>query len=165
MWWYRDSKRPAAAGADPAAPRATARPRASSAGPRPAADLIVSAGLAANGLAGAVAAALAGRPRDPDTLLVMSLLVDSRIELADGSTSDGATWFEAEKTISAALGEPVRLYNRFARDFGDGYSARPDLAADVRAALDELRAALRAAAGVTSVGPRTARVAAADAAS
>jgi hypothetical protein len=113
-------------------------------------------------LAAAVALALAGRPRDPDAWLAMSLLVDSRIVLDDGSASDGMSWLDAERTLGAALAGdgPLRLYNRFAREFGDGYSAREDLPEEHRAAIRAMSAALARAPGVKSVGPRTPRAAA-----
>ena len=141
MWWYRDPKSPPVA-VKPEAPER-----------RPAADV----GRA--DLSSVVAQVLAGGSRDPDAILVMSLLIDSRIELADGTVSDGMTWLDAERTIATALGggEPVRLYNRFAKDFGEGFSTRKDVLAVYRDGLARLRAALKSAKGVKSVGPRTPR--------
>lgn len=141
MWWYRDGKRPAApAKADAPQQRPAGEPRRT--------DLSV-----------VVAQVLHEGAKDPDAILLMSLLVDSRIEIADGASSDGMTWSDAERTIATAVGggEPVRLYNRFAKDFGDGYSTRKDLPPGHRDVLARLRTALAAAPGVKSVAPRTAR--------
>jgi hypothetical protein len=142
MWWYRDSK--------PASPGRGRRGGAAKlAAPEPAATC-------PGGLAGSVALALQGRPRDPDCWVVMALLVDSRIELDEGAVTDGMTWLQAERTIAAALpDDPPRLYNRFARDFGDGWTRREALTAEERSCLDRARAALAGAPGVKSVGPRT----------
>ena len=41
-----------------------------------------------------------GRPKDPDAWLVMSLLVDTRIEFEDGTVSEGMTWLDAERAIA-----------------------------------------------------------------
>src|SRR5262245_29508115 len=122
VWWYRDPKR------SPAAP---ARP-ATALSPAAAALRVPAAAAPPADLAQAVAHAFAGRSKDPDAWLLMSLLVDSRVEMADGSVSDGMTWLDAERLLAVALGngQPLRLYNRFAREFGDGYSLRNDVPKD-----------------------------------
>lgn len=147
MWWYRDTKKSPAA-KKPSGRRAPA--------PAPAAPRPVEPG---QGLTAAVAHVLAGRPRDPDAWLVMGLLVDSRIEIDGGAVSDGMTWHEAERTVAEALGpaDPARLYNRFAREFGDGYTLREDLPEDRARALGALRDALASAPGVKTFALRTPR--------
>ena len=132
MWWYRNQDDTAQAHAGV---------------PEPACDAFTSA----------LAELLRGRPRDPDLLLAMSVLVDSRVELADGRILEGTTWAEAEQLLEQATGSaPLRLYNLFSRDYGDGYSSRDDLPEEHALRLDELRSALAAAGGVTSVSPRAA---------
>lgn len=151
MWWYRDTKTSPAA-TKPSKPKT--RPGGAVA---PADD-----GEAARpGLGAVVRSVLDGRPKDPDAWLLMSLLVDSRIELDGGATSDGMSVLDAERTMAEAAptGEPMRLYNRFVRDFGDGYSARADLPETHRDALVSMREKLSKSTGVKSVGPRTPRTA------
>jgi hypothetical protein len=146
MWWYRDPKRsPVATKPTPVRQRPAAPARAD--------------------LAPHAAHVLEGRPKDPDAWLLMSLLVDSRIELTDGSVSDGMSWLDAERTLATAIGtgDPLRLYNRFSRDFGDGYTARTDLPKPHRDALAALRDALARSPGVVAVRPRSVSVAAATA--
>lgn len=143
MWWYRDQNR---------SPAARPAPRPKPRAPEPALD----AGPAVSATAARV---LRGRGRDPDAWLLMSLFVDSRIEFDDGSVSDGMTWLDAERAIGASLAAegPLRLYNRFAKEFGDGYSRRDDVPASHRDALGVLRAELSGAPGVVEVRPRTPR--------
>ena len=111
----------------------------------------------ADALEAALAASLADRPLDPDVLLAMCLLVDSRIELESGAVLDGATPGEAEKMLGGALGDgqPLRLYNRFIGDYGEGYSRREDAPEEHRKTLDEIRGALTAADGISAVEPRS----------
>lgn len=143
MWWYRDKK-------DGPKEPAKAAP-----GSRPA-----SASPAARGLREDVLAALrhvaAGRSPDPDAWLLMSLLVDGVLETAAGPALEAVPIQDAERYVAAAFGgdPPLRLYNRFTKDFGEGASTRADLPAAHRAALDALRAALSSAPGVRSYRSR-----------
>jgi hypothetical protein len=115
MWWYRDRKD------DEGAEAATPETR----------------------LARALAPAARGRPADPDLLMLMAVLVDGRVEMADGTVFDGMSWAEAEKVAAAAAGGgPHRLYNVFARDYGDGVTARADLTPEQSAAQTAARKAL-----------------------
>jgi hypothetical protein len=127
MWWYKDRKdKPDEA--DEAAP-------------------LPSAGR----LAKTLSAALANRPADPDLLMAMAFLVDSRITFADGEVLDGMTWADAEKVVEDAAGKgALRLYNAFAKDYGDGVTTRPDLTPEQTAALDRVRAAIAAAEGIAA---------------
>lgn len=129
MWWYRDKDKKAAQSKGTA--EAVQAPR--------------------DPLVAALRTALGSRPQVPDYLLAMSLVVDSRIELADGTVREGTSWGEAEKLLQAAGDGSVRIYNQFARDFGDGYSRQADLPAPHRETLDALRASLRAAPGIARV--------------
>ena len=89
-------------------------------------------------------------------LIAMAILVDSRIELANGEVQDGLSWGHSEALLqSVSEGEPPRLYNGFSRDYGDGYTARDDLPEDHARILDEVREALKSAEGVVSLGPKT----------
>jgi hypothetical protein len=147
VWWYRDPKRSPAAPARPAtAPTPSAGAARAPAVPAPRADL-----------AQAVAHAFTGRSKDPDAWLLMSLLVDSRVEMTDGAVSDGMTWLDAERLLAVALGngQPLRLYNRFAREFGDGYSLRDDVPKDHQKRMNRLREAIATAPGVRGVVPRS----------
>ena len=130
MWWYRDQSKPS-------------QPEAEE-GPAPAP------------LMRALKEALKGRSARPGPLLAMSLLIDSRIELEDGTVVEGPSWFDAERCIEAALGasRPLRLYNEFSKDYGDGYSTRDDLSADHERRLGELKDALLADPGVKSIEAR-----------
>ena len=104
----------------------------------------------------ALAGALSERRSTAECLLAMSLLVDSRIEAADGNVLDGPTWAQAEQLVQAAVGgPPVRLYNAFSRDYGDGYSGRTDLPEEQRRVLESLRAALSGAPDIVSLSERT----------
>ncbi|MCE9636294.1 MAG: hypothetical protein K8T90_11380 [Planctomycetes bacterium] len=148
MWWYRDTKTSPAA-TKPAKSRS--RPDAAP----PVGDVEAGRG----GLGSVVRAAFDGRAKDPDAWLLMSLLVDSRLELDGGATYDGMSVLEAERAMGEAAqgGEPMRLYNRFVRDFGDGYSARTDLPEEHRNALISMREKLSKSSGVKAFGPRTPR--------
>ncbi len=144
MWFYRDSKR------SPAAAPKLVLPKPAATGPQ--ADLRP-----------AVRAILAGRAKDPDPWLLMALLVDSRVEMDDGSKLDGLSWLDAERLLAEAntdangTAEPLRLYNRFSREFGDGYTLKSDLPETHTTALREILAALKASPGVKSVDPREMR--------
>lgn len=156
MWWYRDTKTsPAASKPARSGSRAVAAPTADDSDSGAAAET----NAVRPGLGSVVRAAFDGRSKDPDAWLLMSLLVDSRIELDGGATTDGMSVLEAERAMADADrgGEPMRLYNRFMRDFGDGYSARADLPEAHRDALVSMREKLSKSPGVKAFGPRTPR--------
>lgn len=137
MWFYREAKRSPSAAPKVVVPKPAAKP--GQADLRPAARAL-----------------LAGRPKDPDAWLLMALLVDSKVEMADGTGTGGLSWLDAERVLAEANGsdEPLRLYNRFSREFGDGYTAKKDIPESHAKTLREMLAALQAFPGVKSVTPR-----------
>ena len=142
MWYYNQTKPAQSAAPKPASRESLAKPGRPEVNPA---------------LAAALGGILASRPVDPDAYLLMAILVDSEIKFADGKTVGGLSWSEAERILAANApsGDPLRLYNRFAREFGDGYTQRDELTADERRALTEIATALVNANGITSVESRT----------
>ncbi len=131
MWWYRDKGKKARDGA----------PGARSAAPPSPAALLRQALGAAPG---------------PDTaLLAMALLVDHRLELVDGTSLGPASMRDAEKAVDEAFGggSPMRLYNRYVREWGERSTLAPELPAEARAGLERVRLALLAN-GVRALHPR-----------
>ncbi len=119
MWWYRDQKNDDEEdGAAPSSPAEIA--------------------------AAILGRVLNGRPKEPDRLTAMALLVGGNITLESGDVIGTLSSTEAEQVIDAACGEPQRLYNAYSRSFGEGV---PD---SHRACLDELIAAVTAVEGVQS---------------
>jgi hypothetical protein len=99
MWWYRDTKTsPAASKPARSGSRAVAAPTADDSDSGAAADT----NAIRSGLGSVVRAAFDGRSKDPDAWLLMSLLVDSRIELDGGATTDGMSVLEAERAMADA---------------------------------------------------------------
>jgi hypothetical protein len=139
MWFYREAKRAPGAAPATALPAAPSPSQTRRADLRPAARTI-----------------LRSRPRDPDAWLLMALLVDCRFEMEDGTHAEKLSWLDAERLLAEAneSAEPLRLYNRFSREFGDGYATKAGIPESHATALREILAALRAFPGVKSVTPR-----------
>jgi hypothetical protein len=128
MWWYRDRK-DQPEGDDPSLSK----------DPK-------------DRLAAALSPLLRGLPPEPDLLLAMALLVDTRITLTGGDEVGELSWAEAETLISAACGASRRLYNAFARDFGEPEARGTGIAPHLRKRFDELRAAFVQCDGIASLG-------------
>ena len=134
MWWYRDrEKKPGPGTAEGAATQA------------PSEELAVPARILAEAL-----------PADPtalDGLCAMSVLVDRRLVLGDGTEHGPHTWQDAERHVTSALppGTAPRLYNEFARGFGDGCSLRDDLPEDEAAAMRAVLEAIASHPDVASI--------------
>lgn len=128
MWWYRDRKDQAEG------------------------DDASSAKTPTDRLAAALSPVVRDLQAEPDLLLVMVLLVEKRVTLDGGDQIGELTWAEAETLLSAACGAPRRLYNAFARDFGEADARGAGMAPGLRERYDELRTAIAAAPGISAVG-------------
>lgn len=168
MWWYRkkepQSGAPVETGAAPAARNVVTLPPSAKAGGPAAATATkggrkAPAGPARADLTGVIRPLLASRRKDPDYFLLLSLLVDSRIEMEDGSVHDGISWLDGERLLGecAPTADPLRLYNRFSREFGDGYSQKSEIPEEHARILEELRQAILASPGVRGAESRSLR--------
>lgn len=173
MWWYRNKDKQPGAGAPTGAPTGAPAPdvpRAPSGSDRIAVTLSPSKGKGRAPGGGGVGPAkadlrpvlrpiLAARQKDPDYYLVLSLVVDSRIEMEDGSVHDGISWLDGERLLGecAPTPDPLRLYNRFSREFGDGYSQKTDIPEEHGRILEEIRQAILASPGVRGAENRQLR--------
>ena len=131
MWWYRDREADGEARPDEGTARADA--------------LVAPLGGCALGENPLRAACVA-----------MAVLVDHEVSWTDDAAVLRLSWQDAEALVQRAFEahDLSRLYNDFARDFGDGYTDRSDLPDDDRSLVDAVLGALRATEGVDEVRRR-----------